>query len=48
MLYKGLKTLDKLDAAEEAKRVIIAKVSVFISGFNFPKILLNSIKAKAF
>jgi hypothetical protein len=43
MLYKGLKSLDKLDAAEEAERLAIAKALVLISDFNFPKIPLNSI-----
>ena len=48
MLYRGLRTLNKLDIIEEAERVAMAKVSVFISDFNFFKILLNPIKVKAF
>jgi hypothetical protein len=43
MLYKGLKSLNKLNTIKEVKRVIIAKTLALISNFNFPKILLNSI-----
>jgi hypothetical protein len=43
MLYKGLKSLNKLDIAKEVKRVVIAKVLVLINNFNFLKILLNPI-----
>jgi hypothetical protein len=48
MLYKGLKSLNKLNIVKEAKRVIVAKVLVFISNFNFLKILLNPIIEAAF
>jgi hypothetical protein len=48
MLYKGLKSLDKLDIVEEAERVTAAKITVLISDFNFSEIPLNSIKAEAF
>jgi hypothetical protein len=43
MLYKGFKSLNKLDIAEEAERVAIAKVLIPINNFNFFKILLNPI-----
>jgi hypothetical protein len=43
MLYKGFKSLDKLDIIKEAERVIIAKVLIPTNDFNFLKILLNSI-----
>jgi hypothetical protein len=48
MLYKGLKFLNKLNAAKEVERVIIAKTLALISNFNFPKILLNFIIEAAF
>jgi hypothetical protein len=48
MLYKGLKSLNKLNAIKEVKRVVIAKVSILISDFNFPKIPLNPIVKAAF
>jgi hypothetical protein len=48
MLYKGLKSLDKLNTTEEAKRVAMAKVLVLINNFNFLKILLNPIVKAAF
>jgi hypothetical protein len=48
MLYRGLKSLDKLNIAEEAERVAIAKVFNPISGFVFFKIPLNLIKEAAF
>jgi hypothetical protein len=48
MLYKGLRTLNKLNTIKELKRVIIAKIIIFINNFDFSKILLNSIKAEAF
>jgi hypothetical protein len=48
MLYRGLRTLNKLDIIEEAERVVIAKITISINNFNFPKILLDSIKAEAF
>jgi hypothetical protein len=43
MLYKGFKSLNKLNIAKEVKRVAIAKALVPISNFNFLKILLNPI-----
>jgi hypothetical protein len=48
MLYRGLKSLDKLDVIEEAERVAAAKIIVLINVFNFSKILLDFIKAEAF
>jgi hypothetical protein len=48
MLYRGFKSLNKLNAAEEAKRVIIAKALILINNFNFLKILLNLIMEAAF
>jgi hypothetical protein len=48
MLYKGFKSLDKLNIVKEAKRVIMAKALVFTNDFNFLKILLNSIVKAAF
>jgi hypothetical protein len=48
MLYRGLKSLNKLNAVEEVERVAIAKVLVPINNFNFPKILLNPIVKAAF
>jgi hypothetical protein len=48
MLYRGLRTLDELDIIEEAERVAMAKITVPISGFNFPEILLDLIEAEAF
>jgi hypothetical protein len=48
MLYRGLKPLNKLNAAEEVKRVVIAKALVPTSDFNFLKILLNPIIKAAF
>jgi hypothetical protein len=48
MLYKGLRTLNELDVIKEAERVAIAKITVSTSDFNFPEILLDPIKAKAF
>jgi hypothetical protein len=48
MLYKGLKSLDKLNIAKEAERVAMAKVLVLTNDFNFPKIPLNLIVKAAF
>ena len=48
MLYSGLRTLNKLDIIEEAERVVIAKITVSINNFDFPKILLDPIEAEAF
>jgi hypothetical protein len=48
MLYRGLKSLDELNIIEEAERVTIAKITIPISDFDFPEILLDPIKAKAF
>jgi hypothetical protein len=43
MLYRGLKSLNKLNAAEEVKRIAMAKALVLTNDFNFLKILLNLI-----
>jgi hypothetical protein len=48
MLYKDLKSLDELDMAKEAERLIMAKTPLFTSGFNFLKILKDLVKAAAF
>jgi hypothetical protein len=48
MLYKGLKSLNKLNVIKEVKRVVMAKALVLISNFNFFKIPLNSIVKAAF
>jgi hypothetical protein len=48
MLYKGLKSLNKLNITKEVERLVMAKVLVPISDFNFPKILLNLIIKAAF
>jgi hypothetical protein len=48
MLYKGFKSLNKLDIVKEVKRMAIAKALVFINNFNFFKILFNSIIKAAF
>jgi hypothetical protein len=48
MLYKGLKSLNKLNTAKEVKRVIIAKVLILTNDFNFLKIPLNLIIKAAF
>jgi hypothetical protein len=48
ILHKGLKSLNKLDVAEEAERVAIAKTLALTNDFNFPKIPLNSIVKAAF
>ena len=48
MLYQGLKFLDELNIIKEVKRVVVAKITIPINDFNFPKISLNLIKAKAF
>jgi hypothetical protein len=48
MLYKGLKSLNKLNIVKKAKRVIIAKVLIPINNFNFLKIPLNLIIKAAF
>ena len=48
MLCQGLKSLDELDIVEEAERVVVAKITISISDFNFPEILLNPIKIKTF
>ena len=37
-----------MNVIEEAERVVVAKITISISNFNFPEILLDSIKAKAF
>jgi hypothetical protein len=43
ILYKSLKSLDKLNIVEKVKRLAIAKVLILINNFDFLKILLNSI-----
>jgi hypothetical protein len=48
ILYKGLKSLNELDIAEEAKRLAMAKTLAPINDFNFPKILLNPIVEATF
>jgi hypothetical protein len=48
ILYRGLRTLNKLDIIKEAERVIIAKITISTNNFNFPKVLLDPIKAEAF
>jgi hypothetical protein len=48
MLYKGFKSLNKLNIVKEVKRVVITKALVFINNFNFFKILLNYIIEAAF
>ena len=48
ILYRGLRTLNKLDIREEVERVAIAKITILINNFDFPKILLDPIKAEAF
>ena len=48
MLYRGLKSLNKLDIIKEVERVAMAKIIISINDFNFPKILLNPIKVEAF
>ena len=48
MLYKSLKSLNKLNTAKEVKRVIIAKTLIPTNNFNFLKIPLKSIIKAAF
>jgi hypothetical protein len=48
MLYRGLRTLNELDIVEEVERVAVAKITVSISDFDFPEILLDPVKAEAF
>jgi hypothetical protein len=48
MLYKGLKSLDKLNIVKKAKRVAIAKALILTNNFNFFKILLNLIVKATF
>jgi hypothetical protein len=48
MLRRGLKSLDELDAVEEVERVVMAKIIIPISDFDFSEILLDSIKVEAF
>jgi hypothetical protein len=48
MLYRGFKSLNKLDIAEEVERLAIAKALALTNNFNFFKILLNSIIEAAF
>jgi len=48
MLRRGLKSLDELDAAEEAERVAAAKITVPTGDFDFPEIPLDPVEAEAF
>jgi hypothetical protein len=48
MLYKGLKSLNKLNIIKEAERLAIAKALAPTSNFNFLKILLNPIVEATF
>jgi len=48
MLRRGLRTLDELDAAEEAERVATAKITVPTGDFDFPEIPLDPVEAEAF
>jgi hypothetical protein len=48
MLYKGLKSLNKLNIVKEVKRVAMAKALISINNFNFLKIPLNLIIEAAF
>jgi hypothetical protein len=40
MLYKGFKSLNKLNTAEEAERVVMAKTLALINNFNFLRFYL--------
>jgi hypothetical protein len=48
MLYKGLKSLNKLNITKEVKRVIMANNALLINNLYFLKILLNLVKVFAF
>jgi hypothetical protein len=48
MLYKGLKSLNKLNIIKEVKRVAITNNNLLINNLYFLKILLNLIKVFAF
>jgi hypothetical protein len=48
MLYKGLKSLNKLNIIKEVKRVVIANNNLLINNLYFLKTLLNSAKVAAF
>jgi hypothetical protein len=48
ILYRGLKSLNKLNAVKEVKRLAIAKALVLTNDFNFLKILLNPIVEAVF
>jgi hypothetical protein len=48
MLYKGFKSLDKLDIVEEAERLVMATALAPTNNFDFFKILLNLIVEAAF
>jgi hypothetical protein len=48
MLYRGLKSLNKLNVIEEAKRVVITNTTLFINNLYFPKILLDLVKVSTF
>jgi hypothetical protein len=48
MLYKSLKSLNKLNIIKEVKRLVMAKALAPINNFNFLKISLNLIVKAAF
>jgi hypothetical protein len=48
MLYKGLKSLNKLNIIKEVKRVIIINNNLSINNLYFFKILLNLVKVFIF
>jgi hypothetical protein len=48
MLYKGFKSLNKLNIVEKVERLVMAKVLTLINNFDFLKILLNPIIEAAF
>jgi hypothetical protein len=48
MLRRGLRTLDELDAAEEAEKVAAAAIPLPTGDFEFPEIPLDPVEAAAF
>jgi hypothetical protein len=48
MLRRGLKSLDELDAAEEAEKVAAAAIPLPTGDFEFPEIPLDPVEAAAF
>jgi hypothetical protein len=48
MLYRGFKSLDKLNIVKEAERLAIVKALVLTNDFNFFKIPLNPIVEATF